>query len=255
MSINTGLKVLAGAVALAVSGGAFAATTNASTTGTIFLLEYDQTNNTEFVYDTGLSAASFAGTSSLPTISLATDPNYLAFVAGESASTDTVVYSVLAGYTSSTNTKFNGTLFTATGTPAAQSGITIADSTTQIGSVLSQINNPAGGTTYEGSSAPVSALWESGYESKFTGDLNITSDYAALGTALAFYSTSTVAPKSATAPGTLSTFAGTWDFVSGVLTYTVQSSTVPLPTPVLLLLSGLGMMGLVTRRRQNGTAA
>jgi hypothetical protein len=160
---------------------------------------------------------------------------------------------VLAGYTSSTNSKFNGTLFTATGTPSAQAGITIADSTTQIGGFLSQVANSSGGSTYEGTSASGTALWEEQYESKFTGDLNITSDYAGLGTALAFYSTSTVNPKSATIAGSFSAFAGTWNFSGGTLTYT--AAPVPLPTPVLLLVSGLGMMGLVARRRQSGNVA
>ncbi len=254
MSVNTGLKLLAGAVALAVSGGAFASTTNASTTGTIFLLAYDQTNNTEYVEDTGISAATFTGTSSITPISVASDPNYAAFLAGEASSSDTLVYSVLAGYTSSSNSKFNGTLFTATGPVAVQAGIDISDSTTQIGTALGQILNPSGGSSYEGTSASGTTLWEEQYEPKFTGDLNITSDYASLGTSLAFYSTSTVNPKSALIAGTLSTFAGTWDFSNGTLTYTVQTSAVPLPTPVLLLMSGLGLMGLVARRRQSGTA-
>jgi hypothetical protein len=63
------------------------------------------------------------------------------------------------------------------------------------------------------------------------------SDEAGLGTALAFYNVQ---------GSTATTFAGTWNFSSA--TDTLTYSAVPLPTPLLLLLSGIGLMGAVSRR-------
>ena len=69
-------------------------------------------------------------------------------------------------------------------------------------------------------------------------------DDASIGTALAFYQDA--ASRSVIANGVA--FAGTWDLTSaGALTYGGVSA-VPLPTPLLLLLSGLGLMGVVARR-------
>ena len=73
---------------------------------------------------------------------------------------------------------------------------------------------------------------------------NTYADDAAIGTALAFYQDA--ASRSVIANGVA--FAGTWDLTSaGTLTYGGVSA-VPLPTPLLLLLSGLGLMGVVARR-------
>jgi hypothetical protein len=64
---------------------------------------------------------------------------------------------------------------------------------------------------------------------------------------LAFYSESSNALRSTTTLATLSQFAGTWNLTSaGALSYAVSS--VPLPTPLVLLLSGLGLMGVMSRR-------
>jgi hypothetical protein len=70
---------------------------------------------------------------------------------------------------------------------------------------------------------------------------------AAPGTALAFYQETSVNLRSASIVATLATLAGTWNLNGGVLTYG-SLSAVPLPTPLLLLLSGLGLMGVVARR-------
>ena len=64
----------------------------------------------------------------------------------------------------------------------------------------------------------------------------------------AFYNSANTA-QSGQGNGVTSTFTGQWNLsAAGVLTYTVPSGT-PLPAPLLLLLSGLGMTGLVARRK------
>lgn len=59
-------------------------------------------------------------------------------------------------------------------------------------------------------------------------------------------------------PTTVAQYAGVWSFdiASGILKYTVGAgSEVPLPAAVWLLLSGLGGMGLVSRRRSAAAIA
>jgi hypothetical protein len=68
------------------------------------------------------------------------------------------------------------------------------------------------------------------------------SDQAALNTSLAFYNV---------VGSTVTTFASTWTFSTATdsLTYGTASA-VPLPAPVLLLASALGLMGVVSRRNK-----
>jgi hypothetical protein len=71
---------------------------------------------------------------------------------------------------------------------------------------------------------------------------------AAVGTALKFYNlTATSASGNNLTTSIQTTYAGTWDLTNlSTLTYSVSS--VPLPMPLTLLLSGLALMGVIARR-------
>jgi hypothetical protein len=253
MSFKFGLTALAGAVALALGGTAMANTTlDGVTKGDLFLNIVDTSNNTSFLYDTGISQASFTGSSF--SVALASDPNYQAFIAGKGAS-DILDYSVISG-TRTTTTPAVGTVdFTANTLPSAVEGNGISSAQTIVSLFTTQAN-AASSTTTNSVLLGSTNNWGLGSNEGVVGNqLGITAlgDNGAIGTALAFYSETTNALRSTTVPAVLTTFAGTWDLTSaGVLSFAGTSTPppppVPLPTPVLLLLSGLGLMGVVARR-------
>jgi hypothetical protein len=255
MSANLGLKVLAGAVALAIGGTAMANTSlNGTSTGDVFVNIVDTSNNTSFLFDTGVSQSAFNGNSNY-SFNFASDPNYAAFLAAEGGS-DNVDYSVFSA------TGGGGTetvLFTSSITPpATRTSGNFATAQTTIGGTTGFLVNANTITSTTTNSVDLSGTFEFGtalQEGVLSNQLlnsglaNAAGGYAddaALGTALAFYE------DAATRSGGVSingqAFAGTWDVSGGVATYTASTSAVPLPTPVLLLLSGLGLMGVVTRR-------
>lgn len=259
MSVKFRVTALAGAMALALGGTAMANTTlNATGTGDLFVNVVDATNGTSFLFDTGVSQASFNGGGSYSFnfgttgTGALSDPNYSAFVSAEGAN-DVLDYSVLSA-TKTTATPNVGTLyFTTNQTPAAASGVNVAQAQTNIGGFFNNANQVTSTTS---NSAYITAAngntWgQAGYEGAVSTNLGLqftgpgTGDSALVGNSLSFYSESSNALRSASASATsLTPFAGTWDFANGVATY----SAVPLPTPVLLLLSGLGLMGAVSRR-------
>ncbi|HVO47269.1 MAG TPA: hypothetical protein VMT29_13125 [Steroidobacteraceae bacterium] len=251
MSPKIALKLLAGAVALSLAGGALAANTSADANGTIFLNVVDTTQNTSFMFDTGVSVSTFNGDTSTYSHSIASDPNYQAFVAAEGTG-DVINYSVVG--TTNTADSFGNTpisLITAIADPASTtSGFQANDVATQIGSFLAVIKNPKGGSTFNlASGAPANDWARGGYEGSLEGDIGTVTDNAALNTPLAFYDVAS-GDNSATRGGaTVTLLAHTWNLTSaGLLTYNV--SQVPLPAPLVLLLSGLGLMGLLGRRGQ-----
>ena len=231
MRIKNNLAVLAGAVALACSGAA-SAQTSGGPNGTIFINVVDTTSGTSFLFDTGLLVSSFTGLTGY-SVNLASNSAssaaYAAFVASEAGSSDTIDYSVVGSYAPTSGTPLDLTLSTA---------------------------NAAGGATFFAASS--TTQWNSGYEAGLEADLGSASDNALLGSAIGFYAV-TATSNSSRGGASVSTFASSWDLTSaGVLTYG-SGSPVPLPTPLLLMLSGLGLLGLVGRRKQssdfNGAAA
>ena len=257
MRIKNKLAILAGAVALACSGGAIAQT-SAGPNGTIFINIVDTTSGTSFLFDTGLLVSSFTGSTSY-SVNLATNSAssaaYAAFVATEGGS-DTIDYSVVGNYAPTSGVPLDLTLSTASTTPTTSAGTKGVAAAGQIQAFVATNINPAGGSTFFAASS--TSQWNSGYEAGLESDLGSASDNALVGSSIGFYAV-TATSNSSRGGATVSTFASSWDLSSaGVLTYG-SGSPVPLPTPLLLMLSGLGLLGLVGRRKQvsgfNGTAA
>jgi len=257
MRIKNKLAILAGAVALACSGGAIAQT-SAGPNGTIFINIVDTTSGTSFLFDTGLLVSSFTGSSSY-SVNLATNSAssaaYAAFVATEGGS-DTIDYSVVGNYAPTSGVPLDLTLSTASSTPTTSAGTKGVAAAGQIQAFVATNINPAGGATFFAASS--ATQWNSGYEAGLESDLGSASDNALVGSSIGFYAV-TATSNSSRGGATVSTFASSWDLSSaGVLTYG-SGSPVPLPTPLLLMLSGLGLLGLVGRRKQssdfNGTPA
>jgi len=249
MSIKTSLQAVAGVVALAAAGSAFAVTTG-DANGTIFLTINDTKDNTSFIFDTGVSATSFTGTSNL-NYDFHSNANYLAF---EASVTDQsfVEYSVLAGFGDGTSTNPKaGTLFTAAFAPSTTTvGADVKQVYNNISTVLG-VNNPSGGSTFVSAANSGTFGWAAaGYEASSNSHY-VTNDAAQTGNPLAFYSFASNNLNSQSVTALQKTFAGVWTLAAnGSLTYAV--SQVPLPAPLLLLLSGLGLMGVISRRGRSG---
>jgi hypothetical protein len=248
---------MAGAIALALGGSALANTNlDDTSTGDVFINVVDTSNNTSFLYDTGQSQATF-NLSKTQSFSFATNANYEAFVAAEGSS-DVIDFSVLSGTKTSATPAVGTVLFTSNGSPLAVTGAAVSQALTNMGGFFTVANGvTASGTGSAYLNAASSATWgQAQFEGAVTTNLGVpyttpgSGDSALVGSSIAFYEETSGALRSTSTPATLTLEKGTWTEVAGVATYTVAGTTVPLPTPVLLLLSGLGLMGVVGRRRK-----
>lgn len=257
MQGKKGLKMLAGVVALAASGGVFAQV-DTSTHPDLVLHLLDTTSGASYTFDTGLSVATFDGTTSSQAYTLS-GTNYSAFQSAI-ATGDNIVYSVVGGLDGSLTGTGPAVTIDTTG-----QNVQTTKSNGQAGTALQQIFSayavekvPVGGDFYISgvqSQAPGGGGWfAGGYEANFNNAL-VQTDDVAIGTPLAFYQITNTASSGLSKTGaTAKTFAGTWDLTGGVLQYTSSTSPVPLPAPLLLLLSGLGLMGVIARRGQSGAS-
>ena len=252
MSLNFGTKVLAGAIAMAIGGAAMAQTTlDATTTGDVFLNIVNTSNDTSFLYDTGISTASFTSSTSF-SVNLASDPNYQAFI----AASGTLDYSVISSTSDGTvgTNKSNEFTVDTTGViaplPVDLLRSNLGQANTSISAFLVNADSTASATKNSVLLSGATAFWGAASnegevsENLFNGLLTPYDDSTAPGAPLTFYQESVTGGINA---------LGTWDLNGAVATFAGANvgtgpSPVPLPTPLLLLLSGLGLMGVVARR-------
>ena len=240
------LKVIAAVAALAMGGNAMANTNlNGDTTGDLFLNVVDTVSGTSFLFDTGVAQSAFNGngTYSFDLSSLAS-ADWSSFLTGSTG--HALEYSVLSA---ATPTASSATIFfTGNQAPTATVGANISQAQGGV-SGFAQGANSISGTSTNSVVLNGSYSWSDG----LNGGLVSTNLFsvanglgAAPGTALAFYSETSSNLRSVSIAATLATFAGSWSLNGNLLSYT----PVPLPTPIVLLLSGLCLMALVSRRRK-----
>lgn len=261
MKVSFALKALVAAVALSAAGSAFAQTTisNGNTgDGSLFLNVWDSTNSTSYTLD--LSATSVLGSTQhmnefngggTLTFNLGSDSNWTSFLSGIGGS-DSVQYNILG-----LNTPAGGvnqldlTSNAAKGTTSGKVGSTTNSQLSNISNINTFINaiNTSGGASAISVTTNSSNPWYYGTGNGIPS--GVPNTLAALGTALSFYQLADAGTGNLGKASVL-TYAGTWNLTSaGLLSYG-SVSAVPLPKSLVLLLSGLVLMGVIARRGKTG---
>ncbi len=256
MSAKLTLKLLAGAVALALAGTAAANTTTSATgaSGDIFLNVVDTSKSISFFFDTGLAAPTFNTTADYSSLtSITSDANYATFLSA--AGSDSLQFSVIAADVPTTTSR--QVYFTSQNAPAAKLGSAIGSVQTTIAQFLQAVDGVTSTTSnsvFIDGTVNNTAYWAAGGtigDGPTTTKLGITDlNTTGVGGSMEYYSELTNAPSSNSVKGTVADLLGKWQFTNGVLTFTVPT---PLPTPLLLLLSGLGLMGVIARRGKSAS--
>jgi hypothetical protein len=233
---------------------AMAQTNLNTTTGDLFLNIVDYTvssgveSSNSYLLDTNVALSAF-NPAQMYSFSLSADPNFANNSVLSPPGGASVDYSVLATLGTGKSSTVD---FTTNSDPSNWSSNVGKGQTSQANSAISTFFTGANGVS---SSTPRSA-WLTGATSwGSTSAEGITSnqllnngvpqfgDNATPGTPLAFYTE---------VGGVATAYAGSWNLVTNAqgtsLVWTPTGSTVPLPTPVVLLLSGLTLMGLIARR-------
>lgn len=273
------LTLLAGAVALAVSGQANAAINVGSTTtvSDLVLTVTDATTSSVFVEDLGSAASFIAGVTGTTAATVAAASPFAAGTTTLGSATDaTALSSFLTGLAATDSVSWNvsasasgaiggfGTTQILTTTTSGLTPLTglsntvIKNDATQqtvyfgLASALQGAN-----TSVTASSASLSPV--GGVQAPL---LSVAGTTAAVGTSMNFLygtpsSTSTVA-KAAAAQFGNATGADTLTLASnGVLSYTVAGTVAAVPEPGewMLMLSGFGLVGFIAARRKNNNAS
>jgi hypothetical protein len=242
MKLGFKLKALV-AGALLLSGGSALANTSIDTSGgDIFLSLWDQTAGTTFVFDTGLNQSTFSSSGSY-SFNLSSDANYTAFFNAVGSTGDTVTYNLIAVGTA-------GAYSTSGSAPTPRnSGLNQALSAgTNYATSVNGVSSSTTNSAYATGGNATASVWGS-TDAGWTNQLKVSpSANAAVGTALNFYSVAFNGTNHTSnfILATVNQFASTWLLDSaGNLSY----GAVPIPAPFGLLLGGLALMGVISRRK------